>query len=250
METKSSKRPALRYHGGKWMLAPWIISLFPEHRVYVEPYGGAMSVLLRKQRSYAEIYNERDGEIVNVFEMLRDRGPELKELLRLTPFSRDEFIGAYEHSGDPLEQARRTIIKSFIGFGSDAIKNKSGFRANSHRSGTTPAHDDAVDIVSQHDSPNTLFYIDPPYVHSTRSAKNPKQYIYEMSDDDHERLSDVLHKVEGNVVLSGYDSPLYKNLYKDFKRVERPALADGARPRTEVCWMNFDSGNLFQSAHS
>lgn len=240
------------------MLAPWIIEHLPEHRIYVEPYGGGASVLLRKQRSYAEIYNEMDGEIVNVFRMMRDQGPALKEALRLTPFARDEFMESYGPTGDGVERARRTIIKSFMGFGSDAIANKSGFRANSHRSGTTPAHDwanyadradqliermrgvvienrDAKDVIAQHDREDTLFYVDPPYVHSTRQAS--KRYRHEMTDEEHRELARILHAVKGKVVLSGYPSPLYDELYGAWKRVERDALADGARKRTEVIWI-------------
>ena len=104
-------RPALRYHGGKWKLAPWLQLFFPAHRVYVEPFGGGASVLLRKPRSYGEVYNDLDAEVVNVFRMLRDRGPELHNLLTLTPFARAEFKLAYETSADPLEQARRTIAR-------------------------------------------------------------------------------------------------------------------------------------------
>lgn len=255
-------RPALRYHGGKWILAPWIISHFPKHRIYVEPFGGAMSVLLRKPKSYAEVYNELDEEIVNVFRVYRENGLKLRESLRFTPFSRVEFFEAYRPGKNSLERARRTIIKSFMGFGSDAIKNKSGFRANSNRSGTTPAHDwknyaekaefliervrdvvienkDAKEIIFQHDSTDTLFYIDPPYVHSTRSAKQPKQYKHEMNDEDHRKLAKILQKVKGKVCLSGYPSPLYDELYKDWRKIKKKSLADGARKRIEVLYLNY-----------
>lgn len=114
------RRPALRYHGGKWRLAPWIIDHLPAHRIYVEPLGGAASVLLRKPRSYAEIYNDLDDEVVTFFEVLRDPGQsaELQQRLRLTPFARAEFEAAYEPAGDPVERSRRLLIQSFMGFGS------------------------------------------------------------------------------------------------------------------------------------
>lgn len=88
-------RPIVRYFGGKWKLAPWIIQHLPQHRVYVEPFGGGGSVLLRKPRSYAEVYNDLDGEIVNLFLIARDHGQELQQKLELTPFARDEFNGSF-----------------------------------------------------------------------------------------------------------------------------------------------------------
>lgn len=254
-------RPALRYHGGKWKLASWIISHFPEHRIYVEPYGGGASVLLRKPRAYAEVYNDLDEEIVNLFEVLRDEGERLKFLLRMTPFARSEFFDSYQvYQGTSIERARRTVIKSFMGFGSDAIVKKSGFRSNTTRAGTTPAEDwasypgrldvligrlqgvviesrDALDLIKAHDHPDALFYLDPPYVHATRSSR--KGYRHEMTEDDHKALSDIAHSVKGKVVISGYRSSLYDRLYKGWKRADKAALADGARKRVESIWMNY-----------
>jgi DNA adenine methylase len=257
-------RPLVRYHGGKWMLAPWIISHFPEHRAYTEPYGGGGSVLLRKPRSYAEIYNDLDHEIVNLFRVARDQGDELVRLCELTPFAREEFVESYEPIDEPLEQARRTLVRSFMGFGSASVsKQVSGFRANSNRSGTTPAHDwqnypealkltiqrlrgivienrSAIDVIKQHDSDSTLHYVDPPYVKSTRYLGSGTHcYRHEMEDGDHRELAELLHAVKGMVVLSGYPCDLYdKELYADWVRVERQAFADGAKQRTEVVWMN------------
>lgn len=260
------KRPALRYHGGKWKLAPWIISHFPSHRVYVEPFGGGASILLRKNRSYAEVYNDLDREIVNVFRVLRDSRPRLEQLLRDTPFARDEYRLAFELTDDPIEMARRTIVRSFMGFGSNAINRdvKIGFRSNSNKSGTTPAHDwsnypsnlhlledrlhgvvienkPAIEVIRQHDSPETLHYLDPPYVHSTRALDvmhGDHGYAHEMTDADHETLAADLQTLNGMIVLSGYSSDLYDRLYADWMRIETPALADGAAPRTEVLWLN------------
>lgn len=269
-------RPALRYHGGKWRLAPWIISHFPAHRVYVEPYGGGGSVLLRKPRSYAEVYNDLDGDIVNFFRVLRHDGEKLREKLELTPFARDEFNQAYEPTEDPLERARRTVIRSFMGFGSAActqvslattgagFKPDTGYRANSNRSGTTPAHDwanypdkmgflieriqgvvienrSATQVMNQQDSPATLHYVDPPYVHSTRGLKQwrtPQSYRHEMSDDDHREMAACLHSLKGMVILSGYRCDLYDELFAKWRRVDKDAHADGARDRVESLWFN------------
>lgn len=253
-------RPICRYHGGKWKLADWIIGHFPKHRTYVEPFGGAASVLIKKERCYAEVYNDLDGEIVNLFTVARDFGGELARDLKLTPFSRDEFNLSYEKSKDPVEQARRTLVRSYMGFGSAAAsQKKTGFRANSNRSGTTPAHDwanypeafksiierllgviienkSAESVMAQHDSVETLFYVDPPYVAESRDSGS--DYLHEMSSDDHDRLAVFLRGLRGMVIVSGYPSAQYESLFCGWKRVEREAFADGARPRTEVLWMN------------
>jgi DNA adenine methylase len=265
-------RPIVRYHGGKWKLAPWIIENLPEHRVYVEPFGGGASVLLRKPRSYAEVYNDLDGEIVNLFRVAREHGERLAEVLRLTPFARDEYLAAWFPSDDTMEQARRTVVRAFMGFGSAAVTMsrapakggrgglaRAGFRANSNKSGTTPGHDwanypaaldatverlqgviienrDAFELMPQHDGAQTLFYVDPPYVAATRDKGG--DYRHEMTDDDHRRLAELLCGVEGMVVLSGYPSALYDELYAGWVRIDRQAHADGARDRIECLWLN------------
>lgn len=261
-------RPVVRYHGGKWLLAPWIIDHFPKHRTYVEPFGGGGSVLLRKARSYAEVYNDLDSEIVNVFRVLREpwQAARLLESIELTPFSRAEFENAYQPAHSNIERARRAIVRSMMGFGSAAFNTShaTGFRSNSTRSGTTPAMDwrnypaqifafvdrlrgvvvenrDARDVMRQHDGPETLHYVDPPYPHSTRSsARGVRQkYREEMTDDEHRSLAECLHGLRGMVVLSGYPCPLYdEELYASWERVEREALADGARRRVEVLWLS------------
>lgn len=261
------QRPILRYHGGKWRLATWIIQHLAPHHTYVEPFGGAASVLLRKPRSAAEIYNDLDSEVVNLFRVARDRGNELREVLAMTPFAREEFAESYSETDDPLERARRIVIRSFQGFGSAAASGeRTGFRSTSVRSGTSPAMDwrnysnaldtitdrlqgvvieqrDALAIMRHHDRPSTLHYVDPPYVHSTRSTKvrhtdTGKSYRYELSDEAHLQLGMFLRDRQGMVVLSGYPCSLYDDLFHDWYRVSRHAYADGARDRTECLWLN------------
>nr|WP_313012310.1 DNA adenine methylase [Brucella intermedia] len=255
-------RPVLRWHGGKWMLAPWILQHFPKHRIYVEPFGGAGSVLLRKDRAYAEVWNDLDGDVVNLFRVLRSTdASRLVEMLELTPFAREEFHAAYRTDNScPVERARQLIIRSFMGFGSNGHARVTGFRANSSRSGTTPAQDwtnypdalngiirrlagvvienrDAKRVMSAHDSADTLHYVDPPYVFSTR-ADLAKDYAHEMTDDDHAELLDFVRQLSGMVVLSGYPHELYDAALSGWRRVDRVAFADGARERTEVLWIN------------
>lgn len=255
-------RPLLRWHGGKWLLAPWIIMHMPEHRVYVEPFGGAASVLLRKHRAYAEVYNDLDDDVVNLFRVLRGpRATDLIEALRLTPFASTEFLGSYIQAEDEVERARRLVVRSFMGFGSNATHRKSGFRSNTNRSGTTPARDwlsypehlgriidrlrgvtitnrPAIEVMAGHDVPEALHYVDPPYVFSTRTDDGD-DYAHELSDDQHGDLLTFLRTLQGKVILSGYASPLYDDALPDWHRVEREHFADGARKRTEVLWMNF-----------
>ncbi len=261
-------RPVIRYHGGKWHHAKWISQWMPAHRRYVEPFMGACSVLMRKARSHAEVVNDLDGQIVSLFCVLRDRGTELREALRLTPFARAEFEAAWEIAECPVENARRTIVRAFMGFGSAAATESrpngrimTGFRGISDRSGTTPAHDwanypdcmeamiqrlqgvvienrPATEVIERYDSKEALFYVDPPYVMESR-ADADADYRHEMSDEDHCALAEVLRRCDGRVILSGYPSELYDRLFADWYCVKRKAFADGARDRTEVLWMNF-----------
>lgn len=257
------RRPLVRYHGGKWRMANWIIGHFPPHRCYVEPYGGGGSILLRKPRTHAEVYNDLDGEIVNLFRMARERGEELAALCELTPFARDEFLLAYEPVDDPLEQARRTLVRSFMGFGSAGVsKQVTGFRSNSNRAHCTPAADwrnypealrvtierlrgvvienrDALQCMRTHDGPDVLHYVDPPYVHATRNFRSRSpSYRHEMTNDEHAALAAGLRDLEGHVILSGYRSELYDELFAGWHRVDRAALADGAKERTESLWLS------------
>lgn len=271
-------RPVLRYHGGKWRIAPWVIAHLPPHRVYVEPFGGAGSVLLRKPRSFAEVYNDLDGDVVNVFRVLRD--PEgadrLRRAVALTPYARAEFYAAYEETDEPIERARRTIVRSFLAHGTTSRRrNRTGFRGQAYRESQTGSHDwagwpdcipayvdrlrgvviecrDAREVIAQQDREDTLFFVDPPYVLSTRSgvrtaSDRDRCYAYDMDDAAHRALAEQLHRLRGLVVLSGYPSDLYDELYGSWHRVEKRSIVDGGGSRIEVLWLSPRTAELLGS---
>ncbi|WP_298165329.1 DNA adenine methylase [Novosphingobium sp.] len=279
-------RPILRWHGGKWLQARWILQHFPPHRVYVEPFGGAWSVGFRKERSYAEIWNDLDGELVNLFRVLREpaRAARLVEAISLTPFARDEFNAAYTPARGALERARRLLVRSFMGHGSDGASGlyRTGFRAASNRSGTTPAHDwrnyppalvqiierlqgvvienrPAIQVMQRHDADDALHFVDPPYLIETRARANRRPdnggvYRHELTDEQHIELLEALVELRGMVVLCGYPSEMYDDMLPGWRRIDRKAYADGALERTECLWLNpaiiarRSNGPLFESA--
>ena len=261
-------RPIIRYHGGKWRIAPWIVEHLPPHRMYVEPFGGAASVLMRKPRAPFEVYNDLDDEIVNLFRVLRDpdTAAQLRQLIELTPYSRVELRAAYGSTEDPVERARLTVVRASMGYGSAAATrgHRTGFRVQ--RGGrTSPASDfatwpaqvpaiverlrgvviecrPALECVLRFEQPDTLIYVDPPYVHDTRcDVSANKYYRHEMSDAEHESLLLALRASPAMVVVSGYRSPLYDDLLGDWHRLDTVAWASGrvsSVRRTECLWLN------------
>lgn len=279
------KRPVLRYHGGKFRLAPWIIRHFPPHRLYVEPFGGAAGVLVQKDRAYAEVYNDLDGDIVNLFRVLREPGQcaRLIDMLLLTPYARDEFDVAYEPTDDPIERARRTLVRAEMGFGSaGATKGSTGFRVDTRRkygtaqqlwarfpeslsticqrlTGVMIENRPALEIIRYHDAHDALFYVDPPYMFSARNvgAKRGRYYDFELSDADHAELLDQLRICTGMVVLSGYHTPAYESALEGWSIATteaRISAASGTAIRTECLWLNpacsaaLDRSGLFSEA--
>jgi len=265
---KEVPQPLLSYFGGKWQLAPWILSFMPTHRIYIEPFGGGGSVLLRKPRSHVEVYNDLDGEVVNIFRVLRDYPNELVRVIDLTPYSRDEYALACEpmRSDTVIEKARKAIVRSFFGFGSTGLFDgpRPGFRtcdgvryttfANTwakyadsllaiieRMKGVTIENKDALDLISSWDLPETVFYVDPPYLPSIRRLK--QVYTYEMTEDQHKDLLNRLCALKGTVMVSGYASELYDSLLSGWERHTRKVMADGGRSsradreRTEVLWI-------------
>jgi len=261
-------KPLMRYHGGKFRLAQWVMQFFPAHQTYVEPFGGAGGVLLQKPRCYSEVYNDLDQDIVNVFRVLRDpeQAKSLAHLIEFTPYARDEFNLAYEPTDNPIESARRTLIRAEMGFGSaGATKHKTGFRIDTAREYSTSSHlwprlpaqlkqftdrlrgvlienRPALKVIENHDRADTLFYVDPPYRFDTRQmGSNRRYYNHEMTDEQHDELLSALVGVQGMVVLSGYDSDQYNDTLKGWSRHSTKARISSGRGtgiREEVVWLN------------
>lgn len=259
-------RPVLRYHGGKFRLAPWVVSWLPAHRVYLEPYLGAGSVFMHKPRCHVEVLNDLSDRIVNLFQVLRDphQAQELERLLRLTPYARAEYEAAIVPTDAPVEAARRLVTLAYMGFGAASLNTKhlSGFRvkwSGSYVSGSnswlrypdaiaafterlqgvTIERKPALRLIEQYDKENVLIYADPPYVGTERNMSHPScRYQYDMTEQDHRDLAAVLRASKSMVVLSGYPSLLYDELFPDWKMVTCQARIEHGQIRTEALWLN------------
>lgn len=264
-------KPLMRYHGAKWRLAPWIISHFPQHHCYVEPFGGSAAVLISKEPSANEVYNDLNNDVVNLFRILRDPmlTRKLIEMIELTPYSRSEFEDAYIVTVDPLESARRLLIRANMGFGSGgATLQTTGFRSCTKRAGQSltrhwqstaealeaVAHRlranvmiecrDANYIINAHARKETLFYLDPPYVMDTRKV-NQDVYHHEMNDLEHEGLlklvTEIACKDQGMFVISGYESEIYESYLSEWTKSTKQVVGSGQKggvKRTEVLWIS------------
>lgn len=260
--TGAPNRPVLRFFGGKDNLSSWIISHFPEHYLYCEPFGGGASVLCRKAPSPVEVYNDLDDRVVNFFKVLRKFPAELIRQIELTPYARAEYELSYEKAENSIEDARRFYVCSWQGRGGGYVASSTpGWRLQNKRwkgcdvvrewnrhedlwafsqrlRRVQIERDDAVSVISRYDTPETLFYVDPPYVHSTRSKRHLKLYFCEMTDDDHEKLALKLHQIKGSVILSGYRSELYDSLYKDWHRIEKKSRTNAQTEAIECLWFS------------
>ncbi len=250
-----NNKPALRYYGGKWRQANWIISQLPPHYTYVEPFGGGAGVLLQKPPATFEVYNDLDSNVVTFFRVLRTREQELVRAIELTPWSREELRKAYEsYNGDDLEIARRFYVRCWQSYG----HLHGGWRYQHSDNGYSIVEQwnkvdylyriarrlkkvqiengDALRIIERYDTPRTLFYVDPPYVHDTRYRKNG--YAHEMTDEQHRQLATRLNGIQGMAIVSGYHSDLYDEIYRDWHTVEKTTGTNGNVSNTEVLWLS------------
>ncbi len=270
-----AKKIAFGWYGGKYSHLDWLLPLLPYTTHYCEPFGGSAAVLINRNPSPVETYNDIDGEVVNFFRVLRNQKAELLETIGLTPFSREELriaVNTEENLTD-LERARRFFVcarQVRTGLAQTASEGRWAHCKLTSRAGMAGAvsrwlgsvegvaevaqrllrvqieNKPAIQVIQRFDTPETLFYCDPPYVHQSRS--DTKAYAFEMSDAEHRELAAVLHNVQGKVAVSGYHCSLMEELYGDWVTIEAPsrkAHSTNTRPdntkqnRTELLWINY-----------
>ena len=245
-------------------MADWIVSRFPEHRSYLEPFFGSGAVLFNKPVSPIETINDMDGDVVNLFEWIRDDPEKLADQIRKVPYARDMYEQAFAKrysEKDPLKRAVYFYIRMMMGHGFRTAGGKVGWKHDVHGREAAYAvqhwndipnmilqaterlklvqieNQPAAKVISRFNYPNVLIYADPPYLMSTRYGK---QYKCEMTDADHEELLDLLKKHSGPVLLSGYESPLYAESLKEWNCEKISSRTQIGAEKTECLWMNFN----------
>jgi len=265
---RSRYKISFGWYGGKFSHLRWLLPLLPQAHHYCEPFGGSAAVLLNREPSPVETYNDLDGEVVNFFRVLREQKEPLLEAIGLTPFSRQEFELALQTNDDvpDLERARLFFVRARqvrTGLAQTASAGRWAHCRMTSRAGMAGSvsrwlgsvdgldaialrllrvqieNRPAVKVIQRYDSESTLFYCDPPYPHSSRG--DSKAYGFEMTDEEHIKLAQVLQQVKGKVAISGYYCPLMNELYKDWNIHEEGEKNCHSikKPRTEVLWTNY-----------
>ncbi len=261
---------AFGWYGGKFNHLNWLLPLLPKATHYCEPFAGSAAVLLNREPAPIETYNDIDGEVVNFFRVLRTQQEELIRALGLTPFSREELRIAATESIEglsELERARRFFVRARqvrTGLAQTASAGRWAHCKLTSRAGMAGAvsrwlgsveglseivqrllrvqieNAPAIETIQRYDSAETLFYCDPPYPHDSRGDAHA--YGYEMTDNHHRELAEILTNVKGKVALSGYRCELLDQLYKDWHWLEAPSkqCSSVKQPRTEILWVNYD----------
>lgn len=267
--TRRPKQLVFGWYGGKFSHLNWLLPLLPACHHYCEPFAGSAAVLINREPAPVETYNDIDGEVVNFFTVLRDKKEQLVEAIGLTPFSREEFFRAMAANGKAIsdvERARRFFVRARqvrTGLAQTASLGRWANCKHTSRSGMSgvvsrwlgsvealPSIADrllrvqienrpAVDVVRLYDSPQTLFYCDPPYPHQSRG--DSKAYGYEMMDADHRDFAKLLHSAQGKVAISGYRCELMDSLYSGWRCVVAPSkLCHSVKQsRSEAVWLNY-----------
>jgi len=265
---KMKIRPAFKIHGGKYYLCQWVLDNFPvgyENLTYVEPFSGAASVMMNKHPSQEECLNDLDSGIVAILRVVRDQCDEFVARLKKTKYTKENFelaLTRKEFASDLDHAVNEFVLRRMSRGGL-----KTAFAWSERKRGGRPGDENAwntmhkvlpiiserlqsvyilnrpaAEVIKAFNLPNTLLYIDPPYLPDTRLSKNA--YQFEMDTDDHIALADQLKAFRGKVLVSGYPSTLYTRLYKGWrcekKKIVNHASQQKQKPvKLEVLWMNY-----------
>ena len=260
-------RAVIRYPGAKWSIAQWIISHFPENyekMVYLEPFAGSGAVFFNKRPGAVETINDLDSDIVNLFYVLRNHPDELKKAISLTPYSREEYDRSFEPADDPIEKARRYMVKTTQAIGAK-LNSKCGWRnhkqsriggtackwmgltetidaaASRLRGSTTNLvqieHMDALQLIARYNTPEALIYLDPPYVRSSR--KSGALYRHEMNDEQQVQLLKLITGSQAKIIISGYRNALYDSHLRNWETDSILSQTTSTEMAEEVLWMNY-----------
>lgn len=263
-------RPAFKCHGGKYYLSDWIISHFPENYqeyTYLEPYCGGANVLLNKEKSVLEAVCDTDITIVQIFRAIRDEPKEFARRLNLVKYCQETFDRALKRENGPFDDYLDQAVNEYILRRMSRGGLRKAFAWSNRLRGGQPGdlnawktalkllptlaervkevyifNKPAVEVIKTFNTKNVLVYADPPYLHDTRRSTDT--YAHEMSIDDHIELARTLNGFAGKVILSGYPSPLYSRLFKDWN-CERKKIANHSSQskakemKTEMIWKNF-----------
>lgn len=235
--------------------------------VYLEPFAGSAAVFFNKKPSVVETINDLDSDIVNLFRVLRERPEELKQQLELTPYSREEYNLAFEPCEDPVEKARRYIVKTSQAIGAKlAGTTKCGWRNHKqikiggtsckwHNIGETISeaaerlrgsttnlvqieHMEALELIKRYNSTDVLMYLDPPYLRSTR--KSGALYKHEMNNKEQVQLLDIISASKAKIIISGYQSDMYDEALKGWHKDRTISQTTSTEMATETIWMNYE----------
>ena len=258
----------MKYPGSKWRIADWIISHFPKHHSYLEPFFGSGGVFFNKPRSDIETINDLDGDVINLFQWIRNDPERLAHEIYFTPYSREIYEGTFQKEPkNDLEKAVQFYTRLNMGHGFRTSGEKVGWKldvqgrekayaaadwckvpekimaAAERLRGVQIENRPALEVIKRFNFENVLIYCDPPYVLSTRCRK---QYRKEMTDEDHEKLLNALLNHKGPVVISGYASPLYERFLKGWYREEHENRTQKGKS-VEVIWSNRPTDNYQMS---
>lgn len=266
---RRKKMIAFGWYGGKYSHLDFILPHLPDDAVhFCDVFGGSAAILINRNPAQIETYNDLDSELVNFFEVLRNQGSKLIKAISLTPFSREELVNACrpEPNLSNLERARRFYVRARqtrTGLAQTSSEGRWAHCVLTSRAGMAGAvsrwlgsidglpeivqrlqrvqieNAPALEILERYDTENTLFYLDPPYVHESRNDSNA--YSHELTDTEHIELSEMLHKIKGRAVVSGYRTKLYDKLFCDWNRIDASMKTCNSSKgiRQESLWLNF-----------